>query len=53
MLWRIAKAYKTPDQLRKDPNVEVLGLEEVMEMAYQNIQTEAKNAIRRRRRPAE
>ena len=50
-LKRIARGYKTAAQLRKDDNVEFLGLEEVLEMAYENIQNEARTALGRRKRP--
>jgi len=43
-LHRIAKGYMTPTQLRRDD----IGLdyEEYLEMSYENIQMEARNAIK-------
>lgn len=46
-LERIAKGYQTPDQLRKNSDKEWgLGYEETLEMAYENLQAEAKAAIK-------
>lgn len=51
-LQKIAKAYQTPEQLRRNSEREYgLVYEEALEMAYDNIQTEAKNAIHGKRRP--
>lgn len=51
-LRRIARDYQTADQLRR--NAGQYGLEHIdeLEMAYENIQEEAKLAIKGRRRPA-
>ena len=50
-LKRITK-YMPPDRLRKCSEKEYgLGAEEAVDMAYENILTEAKNAIRGMRRP--
>lgn len=50
-LKRIAKDRMTPDQIRRDaPNVG-LEYEEYLEMAYENMQQDARNAIHRKRRP--
>lgn len=46
-LKRIAKAYQTPAQIIKGAEKDYgLSPEEVLEMAYENIQAEAKNAIK-------
>lgn len=46
-LERIAKGYQTPAQLRKNCKEEWgLGYEESLEMAYENLQAEAKAAIK-------
>ncbi len=50
-LKKIAKEYMTPEQLRHDHNVAYLGYEEVLSMAYDDLQAEAKAAILHRRRP--
>lgn len=46
-LRRIASEYQTPDQIRRDP-ANRFGLEvaEAIEMAYENIQEDAKTAIK-------
>lgn len=50
-LKRIA-AYMTPDQLRrKSERLYGLGYEEVLEMTYENVLQEARNATRGMRRP--
>jgi regulator of RNase E activity RraB len=47
VLMKIAKWYQTPDQLRKNCKKEYgLGFEESLEMAYENLQAEAKAAIK-------
>jgi len=52
VLQKIAKGYQSLDQLRRDSE-RLYGLlyKEALELAYENIQTEAANAIRGRRRP--
>lgn len=46
-LKRISKGFKTPDQLRKDADSKYgLEYEEAIEMAYENIQSEAAYAVR-------
>lgn len=46
-LKRIAKGYQTPDQLRKNSEKQYgLGYEESLEMAYENLQAEAAQAIK-------
>ena len=50
-LKRIAQDYQTADQLRRHAGQYGLGFEEEIEMAYENMQHEAKNAIKGRRRP--
>jgi uncharacterized protein (UPF0147 family) len=46
-LKRISKDYQTPQQLRKSSSGEYgLDYEEALEMAYENIQGEAKAAIK-------
>lgn len=47
----IAKDYMTPDQIRRDTDNEGLGYTEYLEMAYENMQNAARNAIFRKRRP--
>lgn len=49
-LKRIVK-YMTPDQIRRDAKANDMGYEEYLEMAYENIQFEAKHAIKGKRRP--
>jgi hypothetical protein len=45
-LKRIGKGYMTPDQIRRDAKREMgLDYEEYLEMSYENIQAEAKQAI--------
>lgn len=52
VLKKIAKAYQTTDQLRRNSEREYgLAFEEALEMAYENIQAEAANATRGKRRP--
>lgn len=44
-LIKIAKAYQTPDQLRRNCGKQYgLGYEETLEMSYENLQAEAKAA---------
>ena len=52
VLHKIAKGYMTPDELRRKCEKEY-GLEyhEALEMAYENIQQEAAQAIKGMRRP--
>ena len=50
-LRRIAKGYLTPAQIRRDSAKGVLEFEEYIEMAYENIQQEAKNGLRGVRLP--
>lgn len=51
-LRRIARGYQTPDQLRRNSEKEYgVRYEEALEMAYENLQAEAKCAIRGKRRP--
>lgn len=56
VLSKIARQYMTPDQLRRaverknDPHYG-LSAEEAIEMAYDNVQAEARAAIAGRRRP--
>jgi hypothetical protein len=46
-LHRIAKYYQTPDQLRKNSKGDFsLGFSECLEMAYENLQAEASQAIK-------
>jgi hypothetical protein len=46
-LKRIAKGYQTPDQLRRNCDKQYgLGFEESLEMAYENLQQEAKDGIK-------
>ncbi len=46
VLKRIAKEYMTPEQLRKNSEKKFgLEFEECIEMTYENIQCDAKNAI--------
>jgi hypothetical protein len=44
-LRRIAKGYMTPAQIRRESAKGVLSFEEYIEMAYDNIQAEAKNGL--------
>ncbi|HMI01834.1 MAG TPA: hypothetical protein VK541_05085 [Pedobacter sp.] len=47
ILKRIAKDYQTPDQLRKSSEKEYgLDYEEALEYAYENIQGDARDAIK-------
>lgn len=50
VLKRIARDYQTPKQLRKKEGQYGLSFEEEIEMAYENIQNDATNAIRRVRK---
>ncbi len=51
-LKRIATGYQTTKQLRKDSQGEWgLDYEEALEMAYENIQQDAKSAIKGMKRP--
>jgi hypothetical protein len=45
-LHKIAKEYQTPSQLRKSTGFYGLGYEELLEMTYENIQTEASQACK-------
>lgn len=53
-LKRIAKDYMTPAQIARDAakSFGALSAREYLEMAYENIQEEAKRAIKGRRRPS-
>lgn len=53
-LRRIAKDYMTPAQIARDAakSFGALSTREYLEMAYENIQEEAKRAIKGKRRPA-
>jgi hypothetical protein len=51
-LTRIAKAYMTTEQLqRRAQKMYGVSYHEALEMAYDNIQADARNAIRGKRRP--
>ena len=51
-LQTIAKGFQTPSQLKRIAEKSYgLSYEESLEMAYENIQTAAENAIRGQRRP--
>lgn len=51
-LKRIARGYQTPDQLRRYAERDYgVSYEEALEMAYENLQHEAKCAIKGKRRP--
>lgn len=51
-LKRIAKGYQTPDQLRRNSERDFgCRYHEALEMTYENLQMEAANAIRGKRRP--
>lgn len=53
-LRRIAKHYQTSDRLRRNAERQYgLAYEEALEMAYDNIQMDAANAIRGKRAPKE
>lgn len=53
-LQRISKSYATPDRLRRNAARGYgLDYEEALEMSYENIQSEAKQAIKGKKRPAE
>lgn len=46
-LKKISKGYETPEKLRKSANQDYgLDYEEVLEMSYENLQTEAAQAIK-------
>jgi F0F1-type ATP synthase membrane subunit b/b' len=47
----IARGYQSTDKLRKHAGQYGLSYEEELEMAYENIQTLANNAIKGRRKP--
>ena len=49
-LKRITK-YLTPEQIRRDAPKQHLDYDEYLEMSYQNIQQEARNAVYKKRRP--
>ena len=52
-LKRIARDYATPDQLRRSAERDYgLDYEECLEMVYENIQSEAKAAVKGVRRPS-
>lgn len=50
-LKRIARDYMTPEQLRRKASQYGLSFAEMLEMSYENLQDEAKHAIKGRRRP--
>jgi len=53
-LKRIARGYQTPDQLRRNSERQYgLDYAEALEFAYENMQQDARNAIRGLRRPAD
>lgn len=53
-LKRIARGYQTPDQLRRGSEKQYgLAYTEALEYAYENMQQDAKNAIKGLRRPKE
>lgn len=53
-LKRIARGYQTPDQLRRNSERQYgLDYADVLEFAYENMQQDARNAIRGLRRPAD
>ncbi|WP_375414519.1 hypothetical protein [uncultured Bradyrhizobium sp.] len=52
-LKKIAREYQTADQLRRRTGQYGCSFEEEIEMAYENIQQEARAAIKGRRRPVE
>lgn len=52
-LKRIARGYQTPDQLRRNSERQYgLDYAEALEFAYENMQQDARTAIRGLRRPA-
>ena len=51
-LKRISRDYMTPAQIRRDADNAGLDVEEYLEMSYENIQSEAKAAVKGLRRPA-
>ena len=46
VLRRIGRGYMTSKQIRKDAPNSGLDFEEYLEMSYENLQTEAANAVR-------
>lgn len=52
-LKKIAKAYMTPDQIRRDVKNSGLSYEEYLESSYENVKWEAERAIKGKRRPRE
>ncbi len=50
-LKRISKDYMTPDEIRRDADNTGLSYNEYLEMSYENIQAEAKAAVKGLRRP--
>jgi len=50
-LKRISNGYMTPNQIRRDSDGSGLDCEEYLEMSYENIQSEAKAAVKGLRRP--
>ena len=53
-LKRIARGYQTPDQLRRGSEKQYgLDYTEALEYAYENMQQDARNAIKGLRRPRE
>lgn len=53
-LKRIARDYQTPDQLRRGSEKEYgLDFQEALEYAYENMQNDARLAIKGKRRPGE
>ena len=51
-LWKIAEGYYSPEELREAPEYEGLDYEEVLTMAYENIQADAKRVLARIDQPA-
>lgn len=45
-LLTIAKGYKSPEQLRKSEEAKFMGFDEVLEMSYENLQSEAAHAVK-------
>jgi hypothetical protein len=52
-LKRIARYYQTSEQIRRKAGQYGLDHLEELEMIYENVQQDAKNAIKGRRRPAQ
>ena len=52
-LKRIARDYQTTEQMHRNAGQYGLGYADELAMAYENIQNEAKRAIKGRRRPKE